>query len=195
MGRKLNFQRLLLKWGGRCTTLPRLPVPPQRQGFPMKSWLAYLPSAGIMVYTTSFQLYLHHFGVLFVCLLLVCCSFVLLGMQLLASHTWEACCLPLSFFPSPHPFIFFPGVESSFSAAQADLEIHSNSASVSQVLDYWYMSPCLSCTWWRSIYYLPEEAYPNQFGHVAPSPILNSWHLACLLSYRKTSVSLHPAVM
>lgn len=158
----------------------------------MKSWLAYLPSAGITVYTTtSFQLCLHHFSLLLSVCVLVCyweCSSWPPTVDRHAVFHWV--------FSLATSFSFFLGVGSSFSAAQADLEIHCNSTSVSQVLDYWYMPPCLSCTWWRSIYYLPKQTYPNQFGHIVPFPHLEFLtSCLCLISYRKTSVSLLLAVM
>lgn len=73
MGKKSYLSEIVVKMGVYVYnfTLWAPPTPP-RQGLPMKSSLAYIPSAGITVYTAaSFQLCLHHFSLLLsVCVLL-----------------------------------------------------------------------------------------------------------------------------
>lgn len=173
-GKKAYLSEIVVKMGGKVYNFTPSPPPPPKTGF------SYEVLTGLPPKCWDYGVH-HIFPTLspslwgFVCLFVVSVLFLcVVGHAALGLPHLRGMLSSTEFFPQSTSFHFFPGVESSFSAAQADLEIHSNSASVSQVLDYWYMSPCLSCTWWRSIYYLPEEAYPNQFGHVAPSPILNS---------------------
>lgn len=145
MGRNLIFQTLLLKLGGGFKFTP-----------PLGS--SYVVLTGLSLKCWDYGVHHHIFpdvSIISIFLLLVCCF-----LWCWAWSSWPPTVIgllsPTVVFPSPHPFLFFLWVRSSFSAVQAHLEVHCNSASIFQVLDYWYMSPCLSCTWWRSIDHLPK---------------------------------------